>query len=382
MQKILTGAILLLSYAVYPFSFLFPRDKRVWAFVGWHKNKEREIFSDNSKYLFLHVANTRKDIRAIWIADDDKLARILRKRGYESYSITSLKGIYYSLRAGWTIIDAVIQLHNWRYSGGSSMIQLWHADGLKNLELDGRGFRFFIASSPYIAKHFMAPSFGAPLERVRITGLPRYDIFFKNISGAEIDQHTELEEKLDAVKTKDPKKVIFYAPTFRRGKSPKAQLDHLQLEKLNDFLLKQNYFLFISLHPKFASSDWASSDRSNIFFINPDFDKYPLLPRFDMVITDYSSTCLEFLLLDKPAIFYVYDFEEYKKDPGIPEEFWGLVPGPRVKTFEELLAALQAPDTLGAERKRVRDILFTFERGHCAEAVTREILKEIGGSPR
>ena len=395
MEKIYTGTTILASWMIYFFSHLFPRSRKIWIFIGWHKNKDREIFADNSKYLFLHVAHTRKDIRAIWIGADDEIVEILNRNGYESYSVRTFWGAYYSLRAKYTIIDALMQIENWRYSGRSRVIQLWHADGLKTLHLGSvwslekykeillspglfKKSYFFIASSPYIAKHFISPSFDVPEQTIRITGLPRYDAFFNTVRGSEIDAHKELQEKLDAVKTKGARRIIFYAPTFRRGRTARTQLDHLKLQELNSFLAARNCFLFISLHPKFAASDWMQDALSQIVFINPDFDKYPLLPRFDIIITDYSSLCLEFLLLDKPSIFYVYDFDEYRKDPGIPEEFWNLVPGPRVQTFKELLKALDAPDTLQEERKRVRDILFTFERGRSSELVARYILKDAG----
>jgi len=396
MRRMRTGGAIVTGWIIYFLSHFVPRSKRIWVFAGWHKNAERQIFSDNSKYLFLHVANTRNDVRAVWIGSDDKIVDILRTSGYESYSVHSLWGAFYSLRAGYTIIDALMQTEHWRYCGRSHVIQLWHADGLKTLHLGStwspkkykeiifspglfKKLHFCIASSPYIAEHFIGPSFEVPRQQIRITGLPRYDAFFEKIRGADIDLHTELKTKLDAVQASHPAKIIFYAPTFRRGRAASAQLDHLRLDEMNTFLVRNNFFLFVSLHPKFSASQWLQKNLSNLFFINPDFDKYPLLPRFDVVITDYSSMCLEFLLLDKPSIFYVYDFDEYRKAPGIPEEFWNLVPGPRVRTFEELLHALVAPDILAEERGRVRDILFTFEKGQSAELVTQSLLQEISG---
>lgn len=395
MQKAKTVLIIALGWVIYFFSHLMPRDKKLWVFVGWHKTKDRETFADNSKYLFLHVANTKKNIRAIWLARDSKMSGILQSHGYESYDIHSLKGVYYALRAGCTVIDALMQLRNWRYSGGSITIQLWHADGIKKLDRSSawsfsklprilfspslyKRFRFFIASSPYIAENFICPSFGASMDEVRITGLPRYDAFFRNIPGAEIDLHTELERHLKALRSKNIEKILFYSPTFRRGKGPDSSLAQLDLPRFNAFLLTKNYHLIISSHPKFSASDWLPSHTfSNISFSNPDYDKFLLLHYFDAIITDYSSMCLEFLLLDKPTIFFVYDLEEYRKNPGLPEEFWGMVPGPRVKTFEELLQAIEAPDTLADERKRVRDILFTFTKGRAAEAVACSIEQEI-----
>ena len=92
-KKIFTLLNIAASWATFFLSFLFPRNRNIWIFVGWHKSKERETFADNSKYLFLHVAQTRKNIRAIWIGRDETIAQVLHQKGYESYNINSLKGI-------------------------------------------------------------------------------------------------------------------------------------------------------------------------------------------------------------------------------------------------------------------------------------------------
>ena len=98
------------------------------------------------------------------------------------------------------------------------------------------------------------------------------------------------------------------------------------------------------------------------------------MPNFDLVITDYSSICLEFLLLDKPTIFYVYDLDDYRHNPGLPEEFWQLVPGPRVQNFDELLGTLDKPDQEAAARQRVRQILFEFKPGQAAQNAFQAII--------
>ena len=343
-MKLATSALLLASWIIYPLSFIVPKNPKIWIFIGWHKNKEREIFADNAKYLFLHVTHNCPDIRAVWIGADKKISALLRAAGYESWSIDSWSGIYYSLRAGYTIIDAVMKTINWRYSGGSRTVQLWHADGLKKLDLAPvrswshwrqvllepsrlKRFGLFISSSRYMAQKFVGPSFGASENQIKITGLPRYDAFFRTEAGMAIDQHEELKQKMAAARAGGARRLIFYAPTFRRGQAADSPLRQLNLPALDQFLADRNDFLFISLHPKFSTANWRpDGELKRVFFINPDFDKYPLLPNFDLVITDYSSICLEFLLLDKPTIFYVYDLDDYRHNPGLPEEFWQLVP--------------------------------------------------------
>ncbi len=54
----------------------------------------------------------------------------------------------------------------------------------------------------------------------------------------------------------------------------------------------------------------------NIVLMNPKSDAYPLLSLCDALLTDYSSIYFDFLLLDRPMIFYPYDFEDYVTKTG------------------------------------------------------------------
>lgn len=377
-------------------SFFTPRSNKIWVFIGWFKNKERQTFVDNSKYVFLNTANNHNNIRAIWIGNDSKICKILNENGYEAYSVNSLKGAYYSLRAGITVIDAIMPLRNWRYSGRSKTIQLWHADGIKKLAMKNKisiqnffkflynpglfkKFYFIITSSSYIRENFVCPSFGVTSESVKITGLPRYDSFFKDIKGQNIDLHEELNTNLKQVKSQGAEKIILYAPTFRRGKSLADQLSPLNFEKLNKHLKEKKYYLGVSLHPKFSASNWIpDKSYTNIFFSNPGYDQYPLLKEFDLIITDYSSVCIDFLLLNKPTIFYIYDIEEYRKNEGLAEEFWNHMPGPRVKTYNELISAINMPiETLMSGADEVRNEIFKYHDGNSSERVVQEILNNL-----
>ena len=46
---------------------------------------------------------------------------------------------------------------------------------------------------------------------------------------------------------------------------------------------------------------------SNIKVLESESDVYPLFEKIDLLITDYSSIFFDFLLTDKPILFYPYD---------------------------------------------------------------------------
>ena len=397
LKKMVTIISVIFSWLIYSLSFLFPRDNATWIFIGWHQNEDRDIFADNCKYLYLYVTAHEKDIDAVWIGGSEKLCTLLRTRGLKAYRVNSLKGAFYSFRARYTFCSAHIQTTNWKYCGGTKIMQLWHGDGIKNMRFMKnerwslvKFFKyifspglfvdpdFLISSSDFTAKHFICPSFNVEKKKVLISGLPRYDVLLDNTTrGSDIDVYQELSHLLDKLRSHDPKRIILYAPTFRRGEENDLLLKNLQMEQLDQILKKKNEYMVASLHPKFSKTyNNMESPYTNIFFANSDFDKYPLLPRFDLLITDYSSLCIEFIFMQKPVIFFTYDFESYLKDPGMYKAMWDVLPNNKVSTFEGLVALLDKDDkALNTDTDKSRDILFTYKDAHSSQRIVKYIKK-------
>ena len=53
----------LVCYCIYPLSFLFPRNRKKWAFGSF-----RGAFNDNTKYLFIHVSEQKPEIHSVWLS--------------------------------------------------------------------------------------------------------------------------------------------------------------------------------------------------------------------------------------------------------------------------------------------------------------------------
>lgn len=103
--------------------------------------------------------------------------------------------------------------------------------------------------------------------------------------------------------------IILYAPAFDKGTSLHIYGDQVIIE-----LLKVNANVIVKLHPMFYDSrfypdgiNW--SERLEKFKNNPRFRHVgnqpldPFLAGGDILVTDVSGSALEFMLLNKPAIF-------------------------------------------------------------------------------
>ena len=145
-----------------------------------------------------------------------------------------------------------------------------------------------------------------PKEDVFVTGFARWD--------ALVDKSKNLTEK-----------KIFVMPTWRGWldsmpsdefvKTPyyKNYMNLLNSEKLNNLLVSSNVTLEFFLHPKFKeyTSDFESN-LSNIKIL--DFKKVQVnekLMESSLLITDYSSVSWDMHYLNKPVLFYQFDYQDY-----------------------------------------------------------------------
>lgn len=231
---------------------------------------------------------------------------------------------------------------------GAELIQLWHAVGAfktfgysrvgkpggpSPLSKNHRNYTKAIVSSQNVAQHY-AEGFGIEELKVKATGIPRTDLFFNDQHQEKIKQ--DLYLKYPFLKTK---KVITFAPTFRGNGQQSAfyPLEALDLDKLYTNL-KDDYVFLFKMHP-FVKDFWSIPKKYDDFFY--DFSSYreinDLLFITDLLITDYSSVCFEFALLNKPMVFFAPDVEEYISTRDFYYNYYSFIPGPLAKSDDAMI---------------------------------------------
>lgn len=175
------------------------------------------------------------------------------------------------------------------------------------------------------------------LKNVFITGIPRNDLFF-------IKNNKLLPEEIaiDIQKLKNlayNKKIILYAPTWRNQGGAYAfnEKDKYILEK---FLIENDYIFIYAGHPYLNNRAVPHSEY--IIDYNNNFnDIQSALSITDILITDYSSVWIDFLLKDKPIISFQFDHDIYKDDRGFLFDFNEVFPGEIVYDFKSLMLLLE-----------------------------------------
>jgi len=257
-------------------------------------------------------------------------------------------------------------------------VSLWHGMPLKKIgwyERNKNDHRYekadIIISTSYLMKSILASCFHVDPKKVFITGQPRNDKLFH----ANKD---EIIRKIVSSLTPTPNIIISYLPTFRSfGGYKDGEHDFLEelfsddnCNNLNKILCEYNAALFVKAHyyENINKILGNVNSYSNIKFINDDdliingIDLYDLLGSTDILITDYSSVYFDYLLLNKPILFYVPDLNRYRSARGFilePFDFW--TPGPKAQTVKEfnlsLVSLLENPNIYEQERKLINSLL-------------------------
>jgi len=170
-------------------------------------------------------------------------------------------------------------------------------------------------------------------------GLPRNDYLVKHKK-----DETFRRALVAQLHLKPDDKIFLYVPTHREIK----KLD----EKVLNMILKEfkeidselpNRGIKILFRPHYFTTNLSReiSKYKNIFYVGHNVykDPRPLLLSCDYLITDYSSIFVDYLLLEKPVIFYPFDLEEYESIRGLVISFDNPLqtPGPKISALLDLI---------------------------------------------
>jgi len=366
-MRIKTTTKYLLLHIIYFLVGFVPRNWKIWIFGSGN-----ESITGNSKWFFLYLHNSNKtNIRKIWLSRNKKIVKNLKAKKFEAYYLKSLKGFYYAIRGGVYFVNVNTNYDiNYFFSNGAKKINLCHgmtmikkshlASDLKNnysyklfhgnlrqkiyyhffYPYEYEKYDMMISTSEKVKENLKRAN-GKRAKNINITGYPRNDVLLKNID-SPFEKDRKLIKYFNFIKS-NQKKIILYMPSYRDAKVYKSEPIDVPIDwkKLNSFLEKNKSIFILKLHPVERVPVQISPNYKNIKVLNKATDIYPILQYVDILITDYSSICYDFLLYSRPTVFYLYDLEEYKTEhQSLRDNFEDLLPGPIVKTFNALLHVL------------------------------------------
>ncbi|KAF4406529.1 bifunctional glycosyltransferase/CDP-glycerol:glycerophosphate glycerophosphotransferase [Streptomyces lycii] len=290
---------------------------------------------------------------------------------------------------------------------GTTYIQTWHGSALKKMGFDepehklwprekqqeyqealDRFDRFLIRSEHDVRT--LARAYRLPERALLRVGYPRNDALVRARERERATGRRTRGPLAAGLGIPEDRTVLLYAPTFRRtgGRRFDLPFDVERFAKEFDdrfvLLVRAHYLNHVVLPP---------SVRDSVLDVSALPDTTPVLELADALITDYSSVMFDYALLDRPMIFFTYDYDSYSREGrGTYFELADHAPGPLVRTEDELYAALRTLET-DAGRDWEKRAAFAaefggYDRGDAARRIVDEFFaprpapRPAGRSPR
>lgn len=245
------------------------------------------------------------------------------------------------------------------------VIQLWHACGaIKKFgnvikrEYPINNYNTVLATSAYWKKPY-SEAFSVKEEDVLPIGLPRTDELFNQKWCSQTKE--KLLSKYPQLKDK---KIILYAPTFRGNIYKGFYQVEFDAKKILD-QLDDEYVILYKFHP--LVGNYKLDDNQKIINMNHE-DTHELFTISDYLISDYSSIIFDYMILNKPILFFVPDYQSYKQDLGVFVELdqLGL---PICKNEDDVISNinnnLYQPSTI----EELKNTFFKYQDGKSTERI-------------
>lgn len=342
-------------------------------------------YTGNSKAIYEKIkSRSLQNVELIWFVKSNVIRDKLKKAGINVVCDDELE--FESIFEKVKILFITHDQYIYKKKENQIFICLWHGLGPKRIGYLNKGKQIFEMEKNFLTQFVkVIDYFITPSEFFKIIVSARYNMNAIKILEYPFSRNEYLStsngkenlSKLLNIDLNQYKKIFLYAPTYRKafnreeGSLSKENLLNLQKyseEELKKYLKKHNYLLVLKLHPSESSEINQELLEENIVLLKEEklqeelITLNEILNAFDILLTDYSSIYIDYLLLQRPILFLDIDLEEYEKARGIifdNKEFW--FPGPAVFKLEdlkqEIKKSIKNKNYYKNERRRLNDIL-------------------------
>lgn len=296
------------------FLLLIPKKKNLIVFSSWFGQK----YIDNPKYFFEYMLNNHSDNYEIcWLTRNHEVYYQLKQKKYPVKYLNKISGLWTQIRAKYLV--GCIQISDYRqyFLCKCIILDLNHGHPIKDpgvivrdklSQISQKVFMIFVnyytITSSDFAKTVHKEVMPVKDSHIFVSNFPRND-FFHN---PKIIQNVKVEE------IRNGRKSIVYMPTHRSEGRVSMNVNYnLDIEYINSLCEERNMVFFIKKHFYHRKENEEFLGYNNIFDLSSyDLDPQELLFQADILISDYSACYIDYLLLDRPIIFYHYDIEQFQ----------------------------------------------------------------------
>lgn len=361
-----------------------------------YESRAGQSLTDNPYAIFKEIISRPefKDFKHVWVVKNDEesiafFEKIKSKNIQVSFVKVSTVEYYEKLAKAKYVINNATFPATYIKKENQIYINTWHGTPLKSMGFDIPGNP---DHSKNVVRNFLMADFilspnkhtsDILLDSYKLRGLYSGEIIENGYP--RIDQ--TLNKKDDAMfnalypadlDIDNNKKTILYAPTWKGSNVNSATNNINQIVAELSYLKSEvgsEYNIIFKAHP-FLYNKIKNDERISGILVSDLIDTNQLLTEVDLLITDFSSIFFDYLVTDKPIIFYTWDEDLYESNRGMYIEAEKL-PGPKFETIVDLSAGIKDIEKHTSEYQDIyrecKKKYVPYETGH----VTAELVDYI-----
>lgn len=296
-----------------------PKKKNLFLFTAWFGEK----YADNTMFFYEYLFN-KTEFEVVWITKNQEVYNKLVKEHKPVVMSGTLKGIWTQIRA--KVLFSTVQLSDYKQFliSGCIFIDLDHGmpfkmagytvktnDNkylIKHDKLVKLFVNYYMTATSYCCAKMMEYQYLVDFKNIILVGKIRHELFY--------DETMRIGLNGNIRELKKNYKIITYLPTHRSCGNVKINIStNLDLEYINEICKEKNYMFIIKKHFYHCLEREPLERYSNILDLTHDrgIDTQMLLYQTDILISDYSSAFIDYLLLERPILLYMYDAENFLK---------------------------------------------------------------------
>jgi len=214
---------------------------------------------------------------------------------------------------------------------------------LRKLKKKASQYDFYFVNSQ-MDKIAAIASYGFPYGNVRVTGQARSD----RLLSLDAKEYGGVEFSVALDKILSGRKLITYAPTWRDDGGGIYEFSDDEISRLSELLEKAGCVLGIDGHQYIKKRRIPKGDSFIDLKSIVGADTPSIMQKSELLITDYSSIWVDFILLNRPVVGFFYDWDEYRSSRGFQLDCEAMFPGRVCYDFDGLLSVLDSYFNEGA----------------------------------